>query len=1849
MTPILKNHKQIYFFLVNIIIVFIYSLTVLLIVMSYKVKNKQLKILWPISILKIFLPFFSVCLFGQSFLLLTTIFDCQNGFAYVSKDLICREGLWFSIDAPLAAIAMILHTLLALITNTLYYKSAFGKNGPNILRKTNCYPDIILLFTKIFIIILFILDDGVEKEHWIILFFAILITGVNTFSSFYYQNRQNKKLNHLNNIFCIMPFLGFCSLFIGKIFKFLGFNGSILLFFSWIIFGLLFVLFYKKEDIDFALINHKDIESPGYYLKYIYKFYKIVINKNHSRKDYTILKSLIAKKEEKCLDSQCPLKKYIENSSNEFEDIFPLLQYCEKLFNYGISKFPNDISLKINYAMFLIFEMNHNKKALISLNKINTSLFAFQDNYNIYRCKKLIDEYMENKNKNFFHSFEYNKKIYDFKNLVSKVTSLYYDFWTLIIINKLNITNNLDDLNIIGSEIIKLNKKIDEEYNLLFKIKSENYDLIDFYSYYKENILNNKETFKNCKPKIVNSSYNNLTDSHEIQFYNFDVNTLKEKDLFKYLLLSGNKKNLANILDISINLCKIFGYNKNELLGKSINYLIPELFHKAHNRLLYNFNDKAKTTFYKDLFNNDNYIPNYIEKYVYALTKSKFLIPIKLKIYFVQTEGNEFVYIAEVAKIKDFHSVLEDNDEYDLKCVVLTDENFYIRTFTPNCINQLKIDDSYINSYHNIVNYIKQIKSEYIKRINDVIKIYSLKTTIKNYSLKKKMSDSYLNRKISFDNISSTEKRKIRKDLIDNKYLGENEITWRINLDNNNTNIKKNENSIFKTSIINNKDNTIFLLNNKNSYEEEFIMEIKKIILDNELVGYYFIFNRESKILYNPNNFIAMKIFNPNEQRRTSLTKQKKYKYLFQIKKCIVKKNSNAFLKKDNDFKIKRAKITKKAVKFKSYDKEEFLMIKKKITENSSNTARIDNNNKKRKSNISSLFDTEIINEEDRGYLIISEDYIPECSFNFGFDAFDIYYRPLYELRKQNENILNEALKFKEKKKMVMLNLDNKKETKKSNDSYESVHSEYEEFSSSSSISSKSQNSSDNNNTQNQNMHKKDTLKTKKIENKNILNNKNNSENQKIKAFLNRNNIYNNFYKVNLNKIYFSIYDFNKDMIVDTTFEKTSKIENIIKDPARFSIKFKNSEEYPNIFLNKIIEEKKRENCDINNSKKEKITNDKIIMNKVIEAINKEYDEKNIIGIHKASMLLGLIIIICSCIFLYFEINSYLDSNTILSIIKRIIAIKYCNKIGMYFIRELTLLNMIDTGIKGGQYLIIPASNRTEYLSIIQKNILELFIESQSEMTEFIGTSFSISKKSHLFLTQTNLITRLSDSNLTSTFIENNILVTLVQLNSAFYNLASSTNPVEQNHPDLFNYIYNLLNNFGIAINILIDTYRKELDLNSESYQIKLKIQLIIYFAIFLITYIIALLLYSKVVQRKKNYINVFLNINFDFISYSINKCEQFINKFKLSEETKNQEEVIDDSNDEKASLIQSSSHLNDSNINIKRKSFYKNYNKSKKKFKFSNDLIFKIFFGIFLLIIYIYYYIYGFYYFFNLKKRAYNISKFYYHLQHYHLNIIEYFNMYREYLFDNGSIILNATIYENLIKKEKEIYSSWTDDVNNLTFFTKSLFDNKDIRDSLNKSLCSYNITDYFKSSEECTKEFGINFYQDINIFSYSFVDELRIKKNVYRVLLKKGIIIGNLTEYKTETWHDNYYDLLNNETNTNNTLIVRFRLDLFNDAHFHTMSNVFFINIILPCLNQKRKIIFDYLLIEGKQNVFYLIFGLFIIISFVLYIFYWIPMIRRLNKINYEIKNMMKIIPIHILMEDINIKNLLHINIKK
>ena len=1855
MTPFLKNNIQIYFVLVNIAIFFIYFITLLIIIMSYRIKNKKLNILWPLTVLKFCLPFFSVCFFGQTFLLLTTVFDCQNGYAYVSTELICRTGFWFSIDAPLSGVGMVLLSLIALITNSLYYKSTFLKSGSDVLKKTNCYPDLSLLITKIAIIILFILDDGVEDEHWAVLFFLILFTGTNTFFVFHYQNRYNKKLNFLNNVLSLLPFLGFLSLLIGKIFRDLGFNGAIFLFFSWIIFGILFILFYKSKEIEFALINYMEIQTSEEYVNYIHKFYNLIINKNNSRNDYTILKSLISKAEEKCIDNQCPLKKFVQSGEEELSNIFPLLQYCEQLFEYGIAKFPNSISLKINYSLFLIMEMNHNKKALINLNTIHSSIYSFQDNYNIYRCKRLIDIYLSSNNKKVFHSFEYKRNVKDFKILISKATSLYHDFWALITINILNVTNNFDELNKIGSDIVKMNKKIEEKYNLLIKVKPDNYDLIKLYSYFTQNVLNNQEKYKKIKLSMSTSGYNSNSNSHEIQYSNFDLNTLKDKDIFKYFLLSANKKDLANIIDLSTNICTIFGYNRNELLGKNINCLIPELFHKAHNKLLDNFNEKSKNVLFKELFKKDNYIPEYLEKQVYAISKTKFLVPIKHKVYLVQTEGNELIYIMELMKLKDFQKDLDINDDDNLKCIVMTDDNFFIQSFTPNCVSYLKLNDSYINANYNIINYIKQIKNDYSKKINEICKVYSLNSTLRNISFKENPSDKQANHKINSDNISYLEKKKIKKEIIESKYLGKNEIIWRIN-----DNLKaQNEDSAFYQSLISNQESNnitniyYFNNNNKNFYENKFVMEIKKIIINKELLGYYFIFKNKPKNLLNGKNYTSYNVYTQSDFESKSISKKKKYQYLFLNDPSMSNKNQNKLLENGEKLEIKDDIYSpKKMIKFKSYDKVEFYNCK-----NLMNDAPTMAPKQKTNSSKEAKYKSDLNKLENKDFTEINDDFIPNCSFNFAFDLGNKCYKPLFEENKEKEKVLNEMLKFQALKKVnnsqehLKRSEESKTHTDKDYESNESEESENEDKESSSSISG----SNSNENSNKSNIKRFQSMYIRKTQNKDnirktISNNGYDSEHQKAKQVQNKNDMYNNFYKVNLTKVHFLIYDFNRDMIVDSNTEQTSKIENILKNAkSRLSVELKNNEDYPNIVFKSNKDDKKNDPS----SKKsitEKITDEKMVENKIMEAINKEQEEDDILRIYKYSLIGVIILLACAGIYLYFQIDSYLNYRKNLVIIRNIISIKYCNKIGLYFIRELTLLNVPDTGIKGGQYHLIPATNRKEYIDLIKEKVLQLFIESQNSMVDFIGSQFSLSKDSDLYLSETKLITKLTNSGLKSSTIKNNVIITIVQLNSAFYNIASSTSAVEQNHADLYNYVYNSLNNFGLAIDILINTYRNELNIIMTRYIIFLQIQLIAYLIVFIIIYIIGIILYSKVVERKKSYMYVFFNINFDFISSAINKCEKFINKFKLSEE-KNQEEEMDYISEEKLSLIQSEKNFKEPKINIKGNSYRIQNNNNKRKEKgCANNLIFKFVFGLFLLLMYSLYFVLGFFYLYNISNKGKNIAKFYYHLQHYHSNIIEYFNIFREYLFDNGSIIENDLPFNKLIEKEKNIFGNWTEDINNINYFTKTLIDvNENIASQLDRSLCSYNFTDYFKDENHCIKTLGNSYDQDINTFSNGFIDELRIKKNLVRLLLNLGLIIGNLTEYETNKWYDEYYDVLKDEIDENIQTKKRFRLELFNDDYFHADPNAIFINVILPCLDETRKIILEKLTIIGKQFSYYFLISFYGIILIGIYIFYWIPKIRELNRIIYETKNMLKIIPMHILMSDNNIINLLQVSLKK
>ena len=932
-----------------------------------------------------------------------------------------------------------------------------------------------------------------------------------------------------------------------------------------------------------------------------------------------------------------------------------------------------------------------------------------------------------------------------------------------------------------------------------------------------------------------------------------------------------------------------------------------------------------------------------------------------------------------------------------------------------------------------------------------------------------------------------------------------------------------------------------------------------------------------------------------------------------------------------------------------------------------------DENNSKRGSQYSSSQTISEINKDED--IIINEDFIPKEEGNFLFNLNKISYDYSPEI-KDNDIILNEILK---KEAIDKLNNMNKMESiklmqnnpsssdfnssNKSDSSFEipdfypTPFSKPDSSSNSNSLneikSGLQRNRGKSKYISNIIIEKDESLFTKR---KSIINeNITESNMKKIK-----NKLLKSYYSVSLKNIIRMVYDFNSDCVVeDKTKKNTSKIEKIINNYQRQNtIKRGKDENYP--FISFILKNKKEDKKDKNkekeksdknkedkqiknnkDNKKNKNSyklnyNDKLIESKITEAINNHKDE---IPIKKLKILAKISFIILICIGLlnfFYDIYFYSLIKELFLLIRNSLYMKKANLISIYYIRELTLLSIEVKEIEGGNYTKFPDISKAHYISLIEEKLIELFKESQSSMEKIFSTTLSFSKKNSKYLTDSKFNIELLTFNYSLEYIYSNIYTTLIQFNNALYNLAFINNIfLVQNNSDIYDYIHNSFNNYGKVLDLLINIFNSELEDQKKILKIIIIIVLIIIFFIFAIIYYFGNKFFISSNYKRKNYIEVFYSINAYILKIEMIKCLKLKKKFKSSQD----EEKEDNDNDEENSLDEQIKYFNKFIKNKNEEDKQSNYleeNKNNKSLSYINRF-FIIFDGIFILFFFGYF-IFICNYLFRILQETINISYFLNETLNYQFNIFDIYNVYREYLFDDQSIIANMSSYEYLIKKEKEVFETITENKKNINETLINIINtNPEIKKSFYSHYCSFNETKYFSTFDECINKFGNILDLDFYSFIDYFLEQIRIKKNIAKYIIENEIIIGNLTQYNT----DNLFYLLNN----NNNITIIFRLDLFNSDNLHSGINLLFFNIILPFLKSTLQLITNSTKIEGEYLYFILIIILYISAIAIIFFSCLFPLINLLNKQIYKTKNMLSIIPINFLLYNSNIKSLINL----
>ena len=1775
-------------------------ISITIIVMVYRIGNKKRKIMWPIYFLRYSLPILSFGFYGQIFLMFTTIFYCRKSESSTSPYLKCRPGHWFNNIKPIAGIAMFLNFLVAFLTNALYYKPIFLRKGSDLLKKSNSFPDIIFLFVKMITITIFILDKGVESEHWAILSFLVIITGINAYFTVFYKNRQNLALLTLNIFFSLLLFMGFLILFTAKILKFLNFDGSIFLFFACDVLILIYIFLYKNNNSSISK-DYKNIHNPDEYLQYVSNFYNIIINKNNSREYLNNLQIAILSIEENCVIENCPLQKYLINLEKGFNCEFLLLEFCEKLFQYGISKFNGNIYLKNHYSIFLINEMNNKKKALINLESINYNVVSFQTNYNIYRCRKIIENYSSpfiNKNNSILNHRDDSKQI---KTYIKNYSFLYCQFLSLLLESNMQTINmnNLNKINELGHQIIKLNKKIDILFNNIINTKTDNYEIIKLYSEFVENILKDEEKNNKCK-KLKQLFHNtDFDDIQENDYSNFNFEFLKRNSSFEFLIISSKNKNLGNIIDCSLNLCKILGYTNKELIGKHINILIPEIFHRKHNALIAQNVEKNKLNFLEGLYQNSIYFPNFIQKEIYCITKTKFLIPLNIKVYLVNSEENELVYIAEITNnISINKDLLSKNSINPSKYCILTDNNFLIQSFTPNCLNFLNINYEDISCNCNIINYINQFREDYISSFSDIKAIKNSKIKLTGQSISN--NNTILDKNTSKKEISKMIKQKIKTDLFNKKYNKKCKITWNSS-EKKSSNITKEVKEIIKySSII--LGNNINYLNSK-LFEDsgiELYMEPKKIILDNELIGYFFFF---SKIFnFQKNCYLKYKIMeigNENSSINNSivqLKKTKKYECTF----------------KSNDTEKNMSKIINNLQKKKKRNSLEKLISKVKFKDEEKSSLISDYEQKDKKhSKYSSTHEmSEIKNDED---IIIDENFVPNTLINFAYDLKQNIFT--LSQKSNNNKILNEALKLESSDIINLCTEINRKKNKNkksdTSNNFESSNDDESDFESeeySSSISKAKSNTKS----------YADETKKNSVISKNIENEKN-----EIK----HNNSNHNYYKVNLTKIHFMIYDFHKDLIVENKEKNNiSKIDKIIKDLSKeVNINLGKDETYPFISLKSKInikEEIDKEKISNNFKQKEKENiniEEKLLKERIKDTINNNKDEISIINLKNLSLLSYILMCICGIINVYILLYYYSKFKEIFYLIKMSSTIKNCQIISIFYVKELALLSFNLTEIKGGEYVNFPAKNKNNYILLIKNKMNELFTESHNYISNVLYSSITFSKS-----TKKIYKNRVIETKLVPDYNIGELFNLIIQYNNEFYYFVLANNQIYHNDENVYNYIYDNFNKYRIALQLLIDLCSNEiLEIKKNNIIINI-IYLIIIFIIIVNIYIYISKYFILSNKKQLKYVKVLFGIQ----SYVLKNCLQdslhLINNLKDSNENNNN--AYEDDND---SIQNKLNLINKENNNLNGRNSMSNeiHNKEKNNI-IQNKILFFILFGILLLLLYSFF-IYGFIYLLNLTNKSNNMFLFAYYFDLYQSQIIDMFNIYREYLYDKDSRILNYTSFEYLRILEDEIYETITEG-NKITdeYIGQLMASHPEIIPILLYNFCRHNVTDYFNYSfEECEIKFKSFIKRNFFFFSNYFLEEIKIGKNIVKHKNNYENIVGNLNNNNITNLIEEYQNEVQKNINT------EFRLNLFNDGIIHSELNVIFINFLLPHLQNNRNAIFQFFGMDGYESFFYILGLVYFIILSIIFFASFLFITKILNVQINKAKNMLSIIPITVL----------------
>jgi len=667
---------------------FLIFLTSLIISMSVKINNPNSSLYKFVIAYSKFISciMMSVGLIPSTEVLLLML-KCENRKISIVKNPIkCYQGLHF-LYIGLTIIFLLGQYLLNIIFGMFYFDPYNTKQS---ISKINTSAD---LFYYIISLINSIRYAFIKNE-WISITILLITSLFNLKKGFDEPTYGNYILQSAivirNSLFLWTSFM----VMICKLTYDSKFGGNIYLFiFCMPLIVITCGIYYKKKNENIILTNSNSGSAYDFINKtksiiilvgkYIDKYKSVESSKKGYDKNDIFLKGLISCHLETCVSEECPLSKYMENQGNFQIQKNCLLHYINLLLIDGIKKFPNNKNIVMTFIQFNYankFNLNAAKTYLTKLEKESNTI---TEDFILFCIKQSVNS-LNNKVNTILNIEDDIEKIEELKEnkfrklkfLIESTTKLYGEFWGVL---STNLTNNLnlEKLYFLGNKLNILLDEINEIWEKFLKnskIDLENQSIVQLYAYFTREILRNKTKADEISKKLNEEQHfeskKNENDRFDID--NLDI-ILEDQD---YVIFSRtNEKGDCSVIQMSNSIVNLLGFTKQNLIGKKIEILMPNIFMNGHPKAIAN-----KLKILRKLNPTMNKASDKRQIFFLPRTKVGYILPaiVKFTIYNDDDFSNTFIIKAKI-------------DNKDPKSVyafyILAKDDFTIDSFSSSALS----------------------------------------------------------------------------------------------------------------------------------------------------------------------------------------------------------------------------------------------------------------------------------------------------------------------------------------------------------------------------------------------------------------------------------------------------------------------------------------------------------------------------------------------------------------------------------------------------------------------------------------------------------------------------------------------------------------------------------------------------------------------------------------------------------------------------------------------------------------------------------------------------------------------------------------------------------------------------------------------------------------------------------------------------------------------------------------------------------------------------------------------------------------------------------------------------------